>query len=640
MTGAMKTEAAESLTERIDRLFRELELAIRWNRPSILLAVYASEFVRADVEAALTARLRELKQSVTPYVVVGEENADIPLQLARDPRKDRTVFFISGLQWGGGIDGRNAYRALNIRREYLVDYHIRAVFWLTKQEETMLPNHAPDFWAFRHRVVEFNDAPATMRSFPLAREMEWRDFKDRDLREDTDAKIAWRATLLHDLPEADETIVVRADLLYQLAALYWAKQDYEKSLAAIQQTLKITEPLEDAAKQAAYYNGMGNIYAAVGRTPEAVAAYQQAATLDPNGIVPLSNLGHLHRAFGQVNDAIAAFEQADVLIKKIVAPEKPKIFFSHAREDGELVRRLQAVLKPAETEVWVDHLGIRGGDNLPERISEVLNWCDTVLLIWSDAASKSPWVKFEWTHAIALNKFIIPCRLDATSLPAILRNRASIDFHNVAQGIAELHKALRLVQPLMPLTSDSAAEKKFPVTRGSVKDAPASPRPEIALRSKPLQDLTVGAAEKMLREKGFLDVERNKPGRGIRHEYEMIERGESRLVIDHSTGLIWQQSGSRELLNYHDAQTGREKLNRENWGGYRDWRLPTLEEAMSLVETKTHSELYLDPIFDPAQKWIWTADQYTAVAIWFVNFVSGYCDLGLSDLSYFVRAVR
>ena len=39
------------------------------------------------------------------------------------------------------------------------------------------------------------------------------------------------------------------------------------------------------------------------------------------------------------------------------------IFISHAWEDKPLVRRLEAELQAAGAKVWVDHAGIRGGDN-------------------------------------------------------------------------------------------------------------------------------------------------------------------------------------------------------------------------------------------------------------------------------------
>ncbi len=51
---------------------------------------------------------------------------------------------------------------------------------------------------------------------------------------------------------------------------------------------------------------------------------------------------------------------------------KPRILICHAWVDKPLVRRLEAELQAAGAEVWVDHSGIRGGDNLPERISEAL----------------------------------------------------------------------------------------------------------------------------------------------------------------------------------------------------------------------------------------------------------------------------
>jgi hypothetical protein len=127
---------------------------------------------------------------------------------------------------------------------------------------------------------------------------------------------------------------------------------------------------------------------------------------------------------------------------------KSKIFISHAWEDKAFVRRLEAELKVAGAEVWVDHTGVRGGDNLPERISEALAWCNTVLLIWSEAASQSHWVKLEWTNALALRKTIIPCLVDhQTPLPAMLANVLYVDCRDFERGFMQLRQALHLDQP-------------------------------------------------------------------------------------------------------------------------------------------------------------------------------------------------
>ena len=73
-----------------------------------------------------------------------------------------------------------------------------------------------------------------------------------------------------------------------------------------------------------------------------------------------------------------------------------------------------------------------------------------------------------------------------------------------------------------------------------------------------------------------------------------------------------------------------------------DWRLPALEEAMSLMEGNRNSEgLYIDSIFVSRQEWIWTSDLYSASAAWSVDFDFGYCDSsGMEVSSSYVRAVR
>jgi TIR domain/Protein of unknown function (DUF1566) len=323
---------------------------------------------------------------------------------------------------------------------------------------------------------------------------------------------------------------------------------------------------------------------------------------------------------------------------------RPRIFISHAWEDKPLVRRLETELKAAGVEVWVDHIGIRGGDNLPERISEALEWCNTLLLIWSDAGSQSRWVKLEWTNAISLEKAIIPCLLGTTKLPGILAHKAYIDFQNIDRGIGDLLHALNLVRQTVRPTPISQAEKAARVLHNQLTESPPStkPRPpQFLLRSEPLDELADNDVRVMLKEKEFFHSSWNSNGKGLPHQYEAIKQEGQKLVIDHATGLIWQQSGSPNSKTYTDAKKYIRQLNASRFAGYNDWRLPTLEETMSLMESEKHGELYLDPIFDRKQWWIWTADKTSVGRAWFVLFYYGYCInvVGGYDL-VFVRAVR
>ncbi|GEM_PF-1794743 len=181
--------------------------------------------------------------------------------------------------------------------------------------------------------------------------------------------------------------------------------------------------------------------------------------------------------------------------------EKPKIFISHAWKNKALVRRLEKDLKAAGAEVWVDHSGIRGGDNLPERINDALAWCNTLLLIWSNAASKSRWVKLEWTNAISLDKAIIPCLLDKAELPPMLANRAYIEFSSIDQGLVQLLRALNLAQQSLVKTPDEFSKQVASIAQNKLSDVPSSVNlnshpasSSIFLSSAPVQPKTLPSA--------------------------------------------------------------------------------------------------------------------------------------------------
>ncbi|MBD3342186.1 MAG: DUF1566 domain-containing protein [Candidatus Lokiarchaeota archaeon] len=142
----------------------------------------------------------------------------------------------------------------------------------------------------------------------------------------------------------------------------------------------------------------------------------------------------------------------------------------------------------------------------------------------------------------------------------------------------------------------------------------------------------------------FFDTSLNKKGSGFRHEYIIQEIFGFKIVIDLKTGLMWQQAGSSESMNCHNADKWIASLNEKNYASYNNWGLPTLEEAMSLLEPKVNEvELYINSIFNKKQLWIWTSDLViNEKSQWFVDFSNGYCysdSLEASCCGY-VRAVR
>ncbi len=299
-----------SFEERIEILARELELAIKWQRPCILLVVYSSEYVRADVEAALENCLIDLGQK-TIHLRIKNRQADdvVPfLKAFKDPAN--AVFLVDGLRWGHS-DETSVYSTLNLQREFFVERQIRTIFWLTQNEIVDLAHYAPDFWAYRHRVIEFVESPKAELVLRQALESAWQGTGEyADQFEDTDAKISLRESLLTDLPQGEEASSIRANLLLTLGVLNWRKGDFEKADEQLQEALRIATKIQDNWFEAECYNAIALIKTSTERIDEAIHAYKQAIHLAPDQIFAWNNLGNLCAKIGRNDEAMIAFRKA------------------------------------------------------------------------------------------------------------------------------------------------------------------------------------------------------------------------------------------------------------------------------------------------------------------------------------------
>jgi len=159
-------------------------------------------------------------------------------------------------------------------------------------------------------------------------------------------------------------------------------------------------------------------------------------------------------------------------------------------------------------------------------------------------------------------------------------------------------------------------------------------------RSGPGEILSEETVKIMIENRGFFDSIRNKAASGFANNFEL--QNEGLTVLDRASGLLWQQSGSPGAMSLPNAMNYIAQLNESRYAGYRDWRLPTVEETMSLVEASRQqsSSLYLSPLFGQKQRWIWTADSYGPTDAWVVNFEGGNCLVSTINRKIYVRAVR
>jgi serine/threonine-protein kinase len=112
------------------------------------------------------------------------------------------------------------------------------------------------------------------------------------------------------------------------------------------------------------------------------------------------------------------------------------------------------------------------------------------------------------------------------------------------------------------------------------------------------------------------------------------------VAFDLLNGLVWQRSGSEDPLDRAAAQAYAESLKLEAFAGISGWRLPTVDELLSLLRRPGFGiEDCLPPAFDKKQKALWSCDRATFVSGWYVNMELGFAGFADFTCRFHARAV-
>ena len=123
-------------------------------------------------------------------------------------------------------------------------------------------------------------------------------------------------------------------------------------------------------------------------------------------------------------------------------------------------------------------------------------------------------------------------------------------------------------------------------------------------------------------------------------ESSSILSAEGDVVLDYANGLVWQRSGSEDPLDRAGAGDYCESLNVEVFAGIPGWRLPTVDELLSLLRRPGFGpEDCLLPAFDTTQKALWSCDRCTFVSGWYVDTELGFAGFADFTCHFHVRAV-
>ncbi len=115
----------------------------------------------------------------------------------------------------------------------------------------------------------------------------------------------------------------------------------------------------------------------------------------------------------------------------------------------------------------------------------------------------------------------------------------------------------------------------------------------------------------------FFDKRYNPAGR---FENFLVDNGDQLTITDLRTGIMWQRGGC-DITNIRNVRGNIKKMNTEGFAGHKDWRLPTMPEALSLLEPTVNAKtLYLHPCFSREQPFIFLADARRPGGYWFIDF--------------------
>jgi hypothetical protein len=124
---------------------------------------------------------------------------------------------------------------------------------------------------------------------------------------------------------------------------------------------------------------------------------------------------------GAVKKALeVAHEPVDELIK--LAERKTdevlkQVFISYSRQDVKFAKKVNNDLVQNRINTWMDSIGIRGGDDWPERIAKAILESKVVLAIVSPDALASKWVNRELSFADKNEKLVFPLIYRTCKIP-------------------------------------------------------------------------------------------------------------------------------------------------------------------------------------------------------------------------------
>ena len=253
---------------------------------------------------AMDARLTSISMNVE-WFTPKSGNSNILHEVVQRTKSHELVCFIHGL----GTQSLQ-YEGLNLYREVLVDQRLKLILWLTLDEVTVLSQKAPDFWAFRTRMIEFPTKRNSRKNNLPSGILLWhRDIPSLKMNAVLD-EIGYYKTLIQNMPSQGETVTTRANAIANLAHCYWITGENNKVFDLLYQEIELIRQFQLNELHSILLNALSinlfdqKVYL------ESLRWIEQALELNPSSSLLWSNFGIICRSAGQSRKSLPSLKKA------------------------------------------------------------------------------------------------------------------------------------------------------------------------------------------------------------------------------------------------------------------------------------------------------------------------------------------
>ncbi|SFV68620.1 FimH-like protein [hydrothermal vent metagenome] len=113
----------------------------------------------------------------------------------------------------------------------------------------------------------------------------------------------------------------------------------------------------------------------------------------------------------------------------------------------------------------------------------------------------------------------------------------------------------------------------------------------------------------------------------------------SDVRVDKESDLVWQDN---KIIIQEDWTSAISYCKELSLGGYQNWRLPEIDELMSISDKNNYSPAIKKYFKYTKNDYYWTITAYTSdiSQAWILNFINGSASYDKKSTRYWVRCIR